>query len=73
MKWYALDYVDDTECELVCGDQLYATEEAAEAARKAKEVPSLYEVSWYGYADLVELYDGLVQIDEHLQIHPSLA
>lgn len=57
-KYWALDYVDDLECEPVYENQLYPTEAAAEAVRKQLYMPELFEVSWYSIRDLEEIYDN---------------
>lgn len=67
--WYALDYVNGDECELVYNDQLYATETAAQAAREATDRPDLFDISWYGMADLQEIFNGEVDIDKNLLVH----
>ena len=55
-KYWAVDYVDETECEPVVDDQLYATEEDAIAA--AEKYGDGYEVNWYTLADLEnDIYD----------------
>lgn len=51
-KFWALDYVDEYECELVVDGQLYATEEEAYAAREAMSHPERYDITWYTKADL---------------------
>lgn len=51
-KFWALDYVDEYECELVVDGQLYETEEAALEARAQMEYPERYDISWYTKADL---------------------
>ena len=51
-KFWALDYVDEHECELVVDGQLYETEEEACAAREALPHPECYDVTWYTKADL---------------------
>jgi hypothetical protein len=66
MTYYAIDYVGPDECQLVYDDQLYATEQEAEAARPDSKY---FEVNWYGYRDLEDVYNGLVTIDENLQVH----
>ena len=64
--YWALDYVDDYECELVLGDQLYPTEEAARAAAKNLEN---VEVNWYTLNDLEDdVYTVPITIDEHLHV-----
>ena len=71
MRYWAIDYVNGEagECELVLDDQLYATMEAAMEARRKLRRPELYEVSWYTYPDLQELYNKLdVKINEKLQV-----
>lgn len=70
-KYWALDYVDDTECELVVDGQLYATEEEAYAARKTKKHPERYDVTWYTRVDLeTNVFEVEVYIDENLVVHP---
>ena len=71
MKYYALDYVNgqDGECELVYNDQLYMTEEEAEAAREATGRPDLFDITWYSELDLEEAYGAKVSIDEKLRVH----
>lgn len=72
-KYWAIDYVNGElgECELVYGDQLYATEE--EAIRAATETgrPELFDVTWYGVKDLDEIYNAPVTIDLLLKIHTT--
>lgn len=51
-KFWALDYVDEYECELVVDAQLYATEEAALEARAQKKHPERYDITWYLKKDL---------------------
>lgn len=64
-KYWALDYVDDTFCELVCDDRVYDTEEEATAIRESKADKENYEVVWYSLADLKEIFDGnLLAIEE---------
>ena len=48
-KFWALDYVNDetNECELVYGDQLYATEADAQLARLQADCTNQLEVNWY--------------------------
>ena len=71
MKYYALDYVNGElgECELVYNDQLYLTEEAADAAREATGRPELFDITWYSRMDLEETYNTEISIDEHLKVH----
>ena len=58
-KFWALDYVDEYECELVVDGQLYATEEEAYAAREAMSHPERYDITWYTKADLKDdVFDG---------------
>ena len=54
-KYWALDYVDDSEFELIVDEVLYTTEEEAEQARREKPNPENYEVNWYGEPDLEEI------------------
>lgn len=51
-RFWALDYVDEYECELVVDEQLYETEGAAREARRQKEYPERYDITWYTKADL---------------------
>lgn len=73
MKYWALDYVNgqDGECELVYNDQLYMTEEEAEAAREATGRPDLFDITWYGMKDLEEIYSANIHISQNLAIHIS--
>lgn len=68
MKYWALDYVNGElgECELVYNDQLYATEEEAEAAREAIGRPDLFDITWYTPLDLDEVYGRTVTILDNL-------
>ena len=69
-KYWALDYVDDTSCELVYQDKLYRNELEAEAARAAMPEPTRFEVSWYSKLDLREVYeDDELEVDDKLGIH----
>jgi hypothetical protein len=70
-KYWALDYVNGelSECELVYEDQLYLTEEEAEAAARATARPELFEVTWYSIADLREVYEtDPIVINDKLQV-----
>ena len=69
-KYWALDYVNgqDNECELVYNDQLYATEEEAEAAREATGRPDLFDITWYTLADLEDVYANAVTILDNLVV-----
>ena len=69
MKYWAIDYVDDTWCELVCDDQLYATEDEARAVIPQLPRPDCHEVNWYSLADLSEVYGGEVSVDTDLKVH----
>lgn len=51
-KFWALDYVDEYECELVVDAQLYRTEEEAREARAHLDHPERYEITWYTKSDL---------------------
>ena len=68
MKYWVIDYINKDECELVCDDQLYATEEEAQAALERLPQPDLHEVNWYSLPDLYEIYDGNFTIDDQLRI-----
>lgn len=73
-KYWAIDYVDDNECELVIGDQLYQTEEMARWALAQREDAEHYEVNWYTCQDLEDtvycIEDQMIlEIDKDLQVH----
>lgn len=68
--YWALDYIDERECELVYNDQLYDTQEAAEEARQEMRHPELFETNWYSYGDLLALYNQVnFTIDDQLHIN----
>lgn len=68
IRYYALDYVDEHECELVYDGQLYLTEEEAEAARQKMPRPELFDITWYLTNELCEdVFDG-----ESIIITPEL-
>lgn len=69
-KYYALDYVNKLECELVYNDQLYLTEEEAEAARSKMRRPDLFDVTWYTLQDLQDdVFDGAqIMITDDLKV-----
>lgn len=71
MKYWAVDYVGSTDCELIVNDQLYASEEDAEraCAAMAGKDEGDFEVNWYTDLDLCANYDGNYFIDENLVIH----
>lgn len=70
MKYWTLDYIDETSCELVFEEKLYANKLEAEAARAAMPRPERFEVSWYSLLDLRELFDDdKLEVDDKLQIH----
>lgn len=71
MRYWAVDYIGDTDCELIVNDQLYATEEEAERARAAMaaEDEGDYEVNWYTDPDLRSIFDGNYTIDDNLILH----
>lgn len=63
-KYWALDYTDDRECELVYNDQLYPTKAAARAAAKATGHPEHFDVTPYRTVDLIDVYNAdAVEID----------
>ena len=68
MKYWAIDYVGKDDCELVCDDQLYATEEEAQAVLARLPRPDLHEVSWYSIPDLSEIFGGEITIDDQLKV-----
>jgi len=64
-KYWALDYTDDRECELVYDDQLYLTKTAARAAAKATGHPEHFDVTPYRLIDLKAVYqDDSLEIDK---------
>ena len=68
-KFWALDYVDEYECELVVDAQLYATEEEAYAAREAKAHPERYDITWYTLADLEQdVFGSKIRITPELKV-----
>lgn len=69
-KYYALDYVNKLECELVYNGQLYLTEEEAEAARSKMRRPDLFDVTWYTFQDLQDdVFDGAqIMITDDLKV-----
>ena len=72
MKYWAIDYVNGEmgECELVCDDQLYATEEEAQAVLDKLPRPDLHEITWYTFKDLQELYHcESLEIDDKLKVY----
>ena len=74
MKYWALDYINGCECELVYNNQLYATEEEAEAAAIATGRPELFDVTWYTELDLEDdVYAVPFTIDDKLVVHPHLS
>ena len=68
-KYWALDYVDELECELVVDNQLYATEEEAAAAKLQKPDPEHYEVNWYTISDIEEAWGYAVVIEDGLYVN----
>lgn len=71
MKYWAIDYINSelAECELVCDDQLYATEEEAQAIIDKLPRRNLYEVNWYSKVDLYDVYDTEdIEITEDLRV-----
>lgn len=68
-RYYALDYINEHECELVYDGQLYLTEEEAEAARQRMPRPELFDVTWYLIKDLEDDVFGYpITIDENLRV-----
>lgn len=57
-KYWALDYTDDRECELVYNDQLYPTKAAARTAAKATGHPENFDVTPYRLVDLIDVYQA---------------
>ena len=59
-KYYALDYVDERECELIYDAQLYRTREEAAAARAQMSNPERFDISWYTYDEIQnDLFCGM--------------
>lgn len=70
MRYWAVDYIGDTDCEIIVNDQLYASEEDAERARAAMAAEDGdFEVNWYTDPDLREICDGNYTIDDNLVLH----
>ena len=68
-RYWAIDYVGDYECELVVGNQLYATEDEAARALGKLDNAKYYEVNWYTLADLEDdVYTAPFHIDENLKV-----
>ena len=67
-NYWAIDYVDSYDCELICDDQLYETEEAALEVMNKLPRPDLHEVTSYTPLDLPEIYGHKVTISEDLKI-----
>jgi hypothetical protein len=64
-KCWALDYVDEYECELVVDAQLYATEEA----RAHMDHPERYDITWYTKLDLEkDVFCCSVEITPELKV-----
>lgn len=68
MIYYALDFVNSEECDLVFEDQLYATEEEAAAARATMSCPECFDITPYRIIDLQDVYCGPVYVDENLRV-----
>lgn len=72
MSYWALDFVNETECELVYRDQVYETEEEAEKAREATGRPELFDITFYNMLDLMEVYDtNNLTVDDELRVHAT--
>jgi hypothetical protein len=71
--FWAIDYVDENECELVIDDQLYASKEDAIEALVDREDRDLCEINQYSMADLEDdIYGGTLMqfgIDTNLRVH----
>ena len=69
-QFWALDYVDKYECELVYNDQLYNSWEEANAARLLIGRPELFDITKYGELDLEkEVYNHPIIISNDLKVH----
>ena len=59
-KYYALDYVDSWECELIYDAQLYRTKEEAAATRAQMPNPECFDISWYTFDEIQnDLFSGI--------------
>lgn len=72
-KFWAIDYVGECCCELVVGNQLYASEAAAQEAcnflNSTTDSGEGYEVNWYTLADLEDdVYDCPFTINDSLEV-----
>ena len=72
-KFWAVDYVGECCCELVVGNQLYASEAAAQEAcnflNSTTDSGEGYEVNWYTMADLEDdVFDCNFTIDDSLKV-----
>ena len=68
-KFWALDYVDQDECELVVDAQLYRTEAEARDALRLKAHPERYDITWYTRADLEDDVFGCdIEITPELKV-----
>lgn len=67
--YWAIDYVDELECELVCNDQLYTSWNDANAALQELYGDSEnYEINSYGLGDLEDVYNQGFTINNKLQV-----
>ena len=70
--FWAIDYVDENECELVIDDQLYASKQDAIEALMDREDRDFCEIEKYSLVDLEDIYDGTLSqwgIDTDLRVH----
>lgn len=69
--FWAIDYVDENECELVLDDQLYASKQDAIEALMDREDRDVCEIGKYSLVDLEDVYDGTLTqwgIDTDLRV-----
>lgn len=66
--YYALDFVNSEECELVYDEQLYMSEEAAASARAGMRRPECFDITPYRLIDLEDVFGGPVTITDDLKV-----
>ena len=70
--FWAIDYVDENECELVLDDQLYASKQDAIEALMDRKDRDFCEVEKYNLVDLGDVFDSTLcqwNIDTDLRVH----
>jgi hypothetical protein len=68
MMYYALDFVNSEECELVYDCQLYTSWEAAASARAGMRRPECFDITPYRVIDLEDVFGGPVTINDDLTV-----